>query len=285
MLGRPRGRSTEWCACRQRRRVVGRMSGRCSICAHPSVEAIDADLLGGASIRSTAARWAVPRSSLGRHAGHTAVASTGAASAAGPDQLSEALALLERAKTERERLRALESVRQAMRLELKDHRRSRAALKDPSDTQLADLERNVAESWQAFEAVRDRQDLAERALGGVRSAIDALRTASARRMDRPIHVRISVMGQSPDGTGYDVDAGDIPELQALDDDVRAAATSVLIELSLAEPGLTVFDGAGAVLYHRNPTPPERPNIRPHVASELLNDGGPNGDGKEMARHD
>lgn len=41
-------------------------------------------------------------------------------------------------------------------------------MKDPSETQIADLERNLADSRAAFESVRDRHELADRALAGVR---------------------------------------------------------------------------------------------------------------------
>jgi hypothetical protein len=88
---------------------------------------VDALLAAGSSIRAVARMFAIPRSSLARHAQHVRPLTRKLGlipppSADDPhvDPLAEAFALIERARTERERLKALEQVRAATALRLRE---------------------------------------------------------------------------------------------------------------------------------------------------------------------
>jgi hypothetical protein len=108
----------------------------------------------------------------------------------GRDPLEQALGLLERATDARARLRALEAVRAGLALELKDHARSRSALKRPTDEQPAQLQANVLSAWAEFEKVQDGGlETALRALQGVREAVGQLRAATTKlAADEPVVV-------------------------------------------------------------------------------------------------
>jgi hypothetical protein len=166
---------------------------RCSICSSARDEAIDAALARSA-LRAVAREFGVPRSTLQRHAAHAGVVGpTGPVG--GREHLGEALALLAEARTEREALSALASVRASLRLELKDFRAARPRLRPPDARHLEALRDSLERSWAAFERVRSRNDLAARALSGVRQALDSLREAEARLPEPPeelVTVRIRV---------------------------------------------------------------------------------------------
>jgi hypothetical protein len=176
---------------------------RCSICRNSEVTAIDADLLRGESIRATARRWLVSRSALARHSRHVAGTTDSAPPPSSRDQLQEALDLLERADTERERLRGLEAVRSALRLELREHK-PRPGMRKPTDEQLDQLQSNLEQSWLAYEGAKDAShDRADRSLAGVRSAVDSLRAAEARASGgAPVNI---VMKFAPIGAPHDCD--------------------------------------------------------------------------------
>lgn len=167
---------------------------RCRTCARPDVGEIDAVLASGASIRATAARFAVSRSALARHAHHADdLRPPGTVPAGrGRDQLEEATRQLERARTEREALRALEAVRAAYQLELRDWSRARVAIRSPDAERLAELDRNVEDAWAAYErSAHGSHDLATRALAGVREALAQRRAATARLQDDPLAVTLT----------------------------------------------------------------------------------------------
>jgi hypothetical protein len=123
--------------------------------------------------------FAIPRTTLARHAAHAAQLGTkfavlegqgGPERAGGP--LEEALGLAARARTPRERLRALEQVRRATKLALRGT--------DADAEDLARLDRNVAEAEAAYRDARDFETQA-RALSGWRESIterlDAVKVA------------------------------------------------------------------------------------------------------------
>jgi hypothetical protein len=157
----------------------------CSACAHPDADRLLAE---GRSVRDVSRLTGVSRSALSRHrsAGHDLRLVDGDAPRAVDlhgerDHFAEALAQLRRAKTSREQLRALEAVRSALALELRDHSKSRAALKLPDREQLAQLERNVSAAWEAYEQASEAGlDVSLRALAGIREALGQLRAAKAK---------------------------------------------------------------------------------------------------------
>jgi hypothetical protein len=107
------------------------MSRRCSICSYAQVSGVDALLSSGSAVRQVARIYGLSRTTLGRHAQHIAPTSKRFAVIRGrdgpsgsADPLSEAFSLAERARTPRERLRALEQVRAATKLALRGMDRS-----------------------------------------------------------------------------------------------------------------------------------------------------------------
>jgi hypothetical protein len=151
--------------------VTGHPKGRrCSVCEFPQVAAVDVLLGSGSSVRSVARLHGLARTTVGRHAAHTTPASRrfavieGTGGPNGPaDPLAEAFALAERAKTPRERIRALEQVRGATKLRLRG-----VFDLDADDHELLDSNIRAAEA-----AFRDAPDFetAARALSGWREAI------------------------------------------------------------------------------------------------------------------
>jgi hypothetical protein len=116
----------------------------------------------------------------------------------GRDHLEEAIRQLERAGTERERLRALEAVRAAYLLENRDWSRARVAIRTLDAGRLAELEANVAAAWDAYERVAGgSHDLAMRALAGVREALAQRRAATARLSSEPIAIRLTTESGVP----------------------------------------------------------------------------------------
>lgn len=99
---------------------------RCTVCSNAQVAQIDALLTSGSSVRAVARIHGLARSTVARHRGHISAARARLAVIQGqgdplgpPDPLSEAFALAERARTPRERLRALEQIRAASKLRLR----------------------------------------------------------------------------------------------------------------------------------------------------------------------
>ncbi len=143
---------------------------RCSICESSQVKHID-ELLGtGASIREVARVTGLSRTTLGRHGKHRSPTSGGLALIPGDDDqdgptdpLGEAFALAERARTPRERLRALEQIRAATKLAL----RGRTDLTQEDRDLLA---KNIEDALAAYEASPDFETSA-RALAGWRESI------------------------------------------------------------------------------------------------------------------
>ncbi|MDP9297631.1 MAG: hypothetical protein M3O98_03060 [Actinomycetota bacterium] len=143
---------------------------RCTICSFPQVNEVDVLLSTGTPIRKVAQMYGLARSSVARHRAHIAAARAPFAVIRGqgdprgtPDPLAEAFLLAGRARTPRERIRALEQVRAATRLRFRG-----VADLDADDREL--LDGNIA---QAEAAYRDASDFetAARALSGWREAI------------------------------------------------------------------------------------------------------------------
>ena len=163
---------------------------RCSVCDLPAVSRINALLGSGTPVRQVARLTGVPRSTLARHAEHVrplerrlGLVPPGPPGLDRVDVLAEALSLLQRSRTSRERLKALEQIRAATALQL------RAMREDPDEELLERLERNLDEASAAF---RDEEgfEQAVRALQGVREAmrqrLDAVR--SAEQIEVPFEV-------------------------------------------------------------------------------------------------
>jgi transposase-like protein len=162
----------------------------CKTCSHPAVSQINVALAAGSSVRSVARMFGIPRSSLARHREHVrplerrlGLLPPGPPGLDRVDVLAEALSLLQRSRTSRERLKALEQIRAATALQL------RAMRDDPDEELLERLERNLDEASAAF---RDEEgfEQAVRALQGVREAVrqrlDAVRLAET--IELPIEV-------------------------------------------------------------------------------------------------
>jgi hypothetical protein len=154
---------------------------RCSICTSEAVEAIDADLRAGLSIRVTARKWLVSRPALARHRKHV-MSPTEPPVARGRSQLQAALDELEAARggPVRAALAAQAAARSAITLELQNFRAARSSIRAPNDEELVALERALEDAWGTFERCEPGSDLARRALEGIRSAERTLRQAEAR---------------------------------------------------------------------------------------------------------
>jgi hypothetical protein len=143
---------------------------RCTVCSFPQVTELDLLLATGTSIRKASQLYGLARSTVARHRVHIAAASApfglihGQGDPHGtPDPLSEAFLLAERARTPRERIRALEQIRSATKLRLRG-----ASDLDAEDHEL--LDSNIRSAEAAF---RDAPDFetAARALSGWRESI------------------------------------------------------------------------------------------------------------------
>lgn len=155
---------------------------RCTICSNPLVGQVDILLASGTPIRAVARLHGLARSTVARHARHVPPTGVsfglirgGDGPSGPPDPLAEAFLLAERARTPRERLRALEQVRSATRLKLR-------GVKEPDREARALLDANIAEAEAAYRNAGDFETSA-RALSGWREAlhqrIDAARAPDA----------------------------------------------------------------------------------------------------------
>lgn len=177
---------------------------KCTTCAFPQVNEVDLLLQTGTSARKVAQMFGLARSSVTRHSKHVLPASRPFAVLEGqggsdgpPDPLAEAFLLAERARTPRERLRALEQVRAATKLRLRD------ADPDADDREL--LDGNIESAMAAYRAAPDFETAA-RALSGWREAIlqrlDAIRQAEA--------IEVPFIVTHADGTLVEAPAGGKP---------------------------------------------------------------------------
>jgi hypothetical protein len=157
---------------------------RCTVCSFAQVNEVDALLGSGSSVRSVARLYGLSRTTVGRHRSHIAPTSRPFAVIHGqtdphgrPDPLAEAFLLAERAKTPRERIRALEQVRGATKLRLRE-----VSELDTDDHEL--LDGNVLSAEAAYRDARDFETAA-RALSGWREALmqrlDAVRVPEGIR--------------------------------------------------------------------------------------------------------
>jgi len=162
---------------------------RCSICSSARVGEVDILLGSGAPTRQVARLTGFPRTTLARHREHVQITGSrlalirGEAGPLGPgDPLAEAFALAGRARTPRERLRALEAVRGATKLKLRG-----VSDPDPADREL--LDRNIAQAEAAYRDSPDFETQA-RALSGWRESLhrrlDAVRVVGT--ISTPIQI-------------------------------------------------------------------------------------------------
>ncbi|MDP9300612.1 MAG: hypothetical protein M3P43_06930 [Actinomycetota bacterium] len=241
------------------------MSRACSVCESPQVTAVDADLAAGASIRAVSRQYGLSRSTVARHRAHTAPSVPLPASG---DPLEEAARLFERAGSERERLRALEAIRAALDLELRDFAKARVALKSPTDDQLAQLQANLVAAREAYERVADGSfDNAARALQGLRAAVAALRAATARTADDPVQVRFAT-AEGDELATMTMSAEAFLNHHQVPQRYRDGKFKVIVGMGFAgPPTVTVYQGE-QVVWQR--LPPQLPRERrPHVDHALL----------------
>jgi hypothetical protein len=221
------------------------------VCAFPQRTVVEAELAAGVSIRDVSRQTGLSRSALSRHKAHAApgVPHTGS------DPLDEAFGLVERASSERERLRALESVRAALELQLRDFARTRAALKAPTAEQLTQLEANVRDAEAAYERVAGGSfDTAVRALQGLRSAVSALKTATAHQADDPVDVVFSTSDADAIAT-LTLSRAAFYDLHRIPERFRDDRFRVIVHMSLDGPAAgEIFEGDELVWKRQ---PPER----------------------------
>jgi hypothetical protein len=162
----------------------------CRTCQNPQVERINALLAARTPIRRVSQN--VPRSSLARHAQHVppndrrlGLVPPGPPEPDRIDPLTAGVELLERAMTERERLKALEQVRAATYLALREMGN------DPDEALLERMETNVRQAEEAFRGTEGFEQ-AVRSLQGIREAL-AHKLAAARVAEH-IDVALSVTG-------------------------------------------------------------------------------------------
>ena len=177
------------------------MTRRCSVCEHPLLAEVDALLASGSSIRLLARTHGIPRTTLARHKDHAQVSASrlalirGSGGPDGPDgpldPLAAALDLASRAKTDRERLKAAESVRSATLLAM------RALRGGDLDAEMLDrLDANVVRAAELYREVGGSFENELRGLQGHRSAIRQ-RLEAARAPDA---VEVAVTVALSDGT-------------------------------------------------------------------------------------
>jgi hypothetical protein len=177
--------------------VTGHSKGRrCTVCDNEQVSDVNALLGSGSSVRSVARLYRLSRTTVGRHKRHLAPTSgpfaliRGDGGPDGPaDPLAEAFILAERARTPRERIRALEQVRAATKLRLRG-----VSDLDADDHEL--LDGNVREAEAAF---RDAPDFetAARALSGWRESI--LQRLDAVKVPEGIPMQFQVVFTDEEG--------------------------------------------------------------------------------------
>jgi hypothetical protein len=143
---------------------------KCTVCSFPQVSEVDVLLGTGTSVRKVSQLYGLARSTVARHRAHIAAAIApfavirGQADPGGTsDPLAEAFLLAERARTPRERVRALEQIRSATKLRLRG-----VPELDADDHELLDGNVQAAEA-----AYRDAPDFetAARALSGWRESL------------------------------------------------------------------------------------------------------------------
>jgi hypothetical protein len=173
---------------------------RCTVCSFPQVTELDLLLATGTSIRKASQLYGLARSTVARHRVHIAAASAPFALIHGqgdphgtPDPLSEAFLLAERARTPRERIRALEQIRSATKLRLRG-----ASDLDAEDHEL--LDSNIRSAEAAF---RDAPEFetAARALSGWRESDPAAlgRREHTRRHPHAVPLGLHRRGREPFG--------------------------------------------------------------------------------------
>jgi len=169
----------------------------CRTCANPQVDAVNTLIAAGTPIRAVARMFGVPRSSLARHASHIqplprrlGVVPAPPIDLAPVDPLEEALQLAERARTERERLKALEQIRAATTLKIRGQRG------DPGAEATELLDRNVHQAEEAYRLGSGGFEATVRALQGLR---EALRQRLDAVKPKDVDVRIVVTFTGPDG--------------------------------------------------------------------------------------
>jgi hypothetical protein len=170
---------------------------RCLTCGNDQRATIDAMLQARVPLRQVSRVSGVSRSSLSRHAQHVeGLGDRRLVELPAPtedprfDHLAEAVALVGRAKTERERLKGLEAVRASTVLALR-------AMGEPDEEALELLERNLEQAEQAFLDTSGGFEVATRALQGVREAIR--QRMQIVRVDGEIETSMSVAFTGLDG--------------------------------------------------------------------------------------
>jgi len=173
---------------------------RCTVCDFPQASDVDALLGSGSSVRSVARLYGLSRTTLGRHKAHLAPTSApfalirGEGGPDGPtDPLAEALGLAARARTPRQKLRALEQVRAATKLLLRGN-----AEPDQVDQEL--LDGNVRAAEDAYAAATDFETEA-RALSGLREAIVQRLDAQPKAQALEVSVVVTDAGGKYLGSG------------------------------------------------------------------------------------
>jgi hypothetical protein len=103
----------------------------------------------------------------------------------------------------------------------------------------------------------------------VRAAEKLLREATVRQLGDQIEFAVTIWGEAP--ATWMAPARETFDHYRVPDEVRTAGCRVLAQLSWAgEPGVTVFDAEGAVLWSREPTRNLSPPVlRPHIDQSLL----------------
>jgi hypothetical protein len=175
---------------------------RCTVCSNLQVTAVNVLLASGSSVRQVARVTGIPRTTLARHREHVPEATRPLGlirAVSGPnepaDPLAEAFLLAERARTPRERLRALEQIRSGVKLRLRG-----VVQLDGEDRALLDA--NIGSAEQAYRNAGDFETVA-RALSGWREAIlQRLDAAGA-----PVPIDVPVRVTQADGTALDGDEG------------------------------------------------------------------------------
>ena len=245
----------------------------CAACDHADREAIEQALGARVPLRQLERVFGVGRGPLARHRdGHMRLPIVGPV--AGRDHFAESIPQASRADSEQLRLRALEGVRAAVALELRDHSRSRSALRRPTDGQSAQLEANVDEAWAAYDRVRSGGvDLALRALGGIRrprGPAGRARTWSGGTID----MTIDIFGELIPVT---VPADEAFDMYGIPPERRGDRLQVALGWPPSGPDVRTYNAKGKLTWRRASDGGEPP---PRMASaHELPLGSGNGNGK------
>lgn len=180
----------------------GMGTDRCPVCSSPARTQAETLLTAGGSYRGVARVTRLNRASLARHhREHVQPASRRlavvpgmpeSAHTAAVDPMREALKLLERAKTKREKLKAAQAVRRASWLAL------RSLGGEPDEDLLQQLDSNVATAAALF---REQQgfESALAGLEGVRDSIRARLTATQRSEEVKTSMTVAMADGAPTG--------------------------------------------------------------------------------------